>query len=73
MTKPDDIPQDVWEAASDAHHELTNSHAANETIIARTIMAERERCASMAERIGKKWGWSVAVNLIVSNIRSGHT
>lgn len=49
MTKPDDVPQDVWDAAVAAldlmpshgvqmrHHRIEN--------IARAIMAEREACA----------------------------
>lgn len=63
MTKPDDIPQDVWEAARQAFIGMTDlKPEALETkrvlrgdfdgmpmlvIAARAIMAERERCLSI--------------------------
>jgi hypothetical protein len=40
--KPDDIPQDVWDAARKL------GFLRGREIIARAIMAERERCAQIA-------------------------
>lgn len=55
MTKPDDIPQDVWDAAIDALHTDWNDPA---LAMARTILAakteEREACACLAE--GMRYG-----------------
>lgn len=42
MTKPDDIPQDVWQTAQ---------YICTQESIARAIMAEREACAAIAEII----------------------
>lgn len=61
MTKPDDIPQDVWEQVGDGFFAVANNHHAwgaleqlsadwaNELQerFARAIMAERERCAGI--------------------------
>ena len=51
MSKPEDIPQDVWDAATEAFDQILpfNSHPVTGiTIIARAIMAakaeEREAC-----------------------------
>lgn len=63
MSKPDDIPQDVWdEGVKEAQHFVQWLDAGNSTgslsphavegladSIARAIMAERERCAKVAE------------------------
>lgn len=60
--KPDDIPQDVWDVAEavrgrvfNAMHDddgrLTDNDPAED--IARAIMAERERCAKIAEKHGE--------------------
>lgn len=45
MTKPDDIPQDVWDAARDV--------VKRQGILAtaRAIMAEREACATLVEEL----------------------
>jgi hypothetical protein len=57
MSKPEDIPQDVWDAAqkteqacmdSTMHTAASEGRHACETIIARAIMAERDRCALLA-------------------------
>lgn len=48
MSKPDDIPQDVWDRAA-----MLWGHEAR-IGIARAIMAERERCAAAAEQRGKE-------------------
>lgn len=57
MSKPDDIPHDVFEAAMlRVRNELSGHSAAHKTafgmanIVARAILAERERCASVADR-----------------------
>ena len=48
MSKPSDIPQDVWGAASAINDILTDAGVAK---IARAIMAERERCAKITGRV----------------------
>jgi hypothetical protein len=51
MSRPEDIPQDVWDAAEAVEADINGpdhsaySHAA----IARAIMAERERAAKLCE------------------------
>ena len=57
MNKPEDIPQDVWEAAQGANDALW-ALAANDDeyhqdteAIARAILAERERCAEVARNV----------------------
>lgn len=47
MSKPEDIPQDVWDAA-DAVLDGNAWNPIRTEAIARTIMAERERCAKVA-------------------------
>lgn len=51
MNKPDDIPQDVWDDAERRLGDrfLLGARDAAVEIIARAIMAERERCAKVAE------------------------
>ncbi|MFD1944691.1 hypothetical protein [Paradevosia shaoguanensis] len=49
MTKPDDIPQDVWETAQSSIAEGMRSTNIPEAV-SRAILAERERCAKVAER-----------------------
>ncbi len=56
MSKPDDIPQDVWAAAINARKKFHDDDrrplppfALLDRIIARAILAERERCAKVAE------------------------
>lgn len=47
MTKPDDIPQDVWDAAV---AEVTGDDTRlSLVVISRAILAERERCAKVAD------------------------
>lgn len=54
MTKPADIPQGVWDAAMAFDSGLFSGHRGLYVDdAARLIMAERERCAKLAE------GWSV--------------
>ena len=54
MGKPDDIPQDIWDAASNAvgaagvYTSGTLSHLLLLERVARAIIAERERCANLA-------------------------
>jgi len=48
MTKPEDIPQDVWDAANKAM--VTAFTLGDATIhLARAILAERERCAALCD------------------------
>ena len=64
MTKPDDIPQDVWEAVGSlmADFQQHQSNVIDGTaepypsghipmLMARAIMAEREACAAIAEHM----------------------
>lgn len=46
MSKPEDIPQDVWNAAQAINLVLPYPHV--QADIARAIMAEREACAEVA-------------------------
>lgn len=69
--KPDDIPQDVWDAARSTYEELFRIGAFRgagvvvdpQATIARAIMAERERCAGkwlpIESAPDQKWilGW----------------
>lgn len=62
MSKPDDIPQDVWKTAGavlDGY--LYGSMSPDETI-ARVILAERERCASACDPFDKPPSTSNFVN-----------
>lgn len=56
MAKPDDIPQDVWDAASEVVGTIDGLGYAkvHTDKIARAILAERERCAEIAET-GAGW------------------
>ena len=51
MSKPEDIPEDVWRAAEVAHGQFADSSVTMNLgeIIARAILAERERCAELIE------------------------
>ena len=54
MTKPDDIPQDVWDYARQLHLDegiLTCGKPNVTRLLARAIMAEREACAELIEDI----------------------
>jgi len=61
MSKPDDIPQDIWEIANDTlmggplTHIPTGLWLQQQAVIARAIFTERERCVKImyAER---EWG-----------------
>lgn len=62
-TKPDDIPQDVWDAAKRAYWPSGGTPEPKSKItrdkitwIANAIMAERERCARIAEDHGETDG-----------------
>jgi hypothetical protein len=71
-TKPDDIPQDVWDAALQVmreHHRGTTARSQAEwdryaIIGARGIMAERDRCARIAE------SWTEAQQPIVERSKT---
>ncbi len=71
--KPDDIPQDVWGAAIAA---TRYKHIMLDEAIARAIMAERERCANVAEARNELYSRFYAngplvCSEIASSIRSG--
>ncbi len=70
MSKPDDIAQDVWDAADSITDYISNELAASimgtsppptdedgliKPAIARAIMAERERCAQAADTYFMRW------------------
>lgn len=53
MSKPDDIPQDVWDAAINCSvdmklRDMRTGEACEAAVIARAILAERERCKEIA-------------------------
>lgn len=64
MTKPDDIPQDAWDAAREAmnaHYHVTSARNQSEWdayiyVAARAVLVERERCAQIADDHAKAWG-----------------
>jgi hypothetical protein len=49
MSKPDDIPQDVWETADACFEQGTVLGQRAQVTIARAILAERERCAAIID------------------------
>jgi hypothetical protein len=51
MSRPDDIPQDVWDAAERAY--VHDDYFEQVEMTARAILAERERCAKVAEILPK--------------------
>jgi hypothetical protein len=56
MVRPDDIPQDVWEAAKATGTEMRKNQPIYDIEpIARAIMAERERCALEARTALQDW------------------
>jgi hypothetical protein len=50
MSRPNDIPEDVWEAAA----KFWAGDGSERAAVARAILAERERCADIAD-FGVKW------------------
>lgn len=80
MSKPGDISQEAWDAASEAWEAMTRTvicRDAETEVIARAILAEREACALIAKgmsnpytgsarRIAKEHG-----NAICDAIRQG--
>jgi hypothetical protein len=48
-----DIPQDVWDAALELWGVLFTNRPSDIEEIARAILAERERCANIAEGLGR--------------------
>ena len=61
MSKPEDIPQDVWDAALVCIHDTVEQHQSGIAInqhtldvmilaVARAILAERERCAGLLDK-----------------------
>lgn len=54
MSKPDDIPQKVWDEAVETVREWPGNKPIGE-LVARAILAERERCASGARALLRLW------------------
>lgn len=52
MTKPDDIPDDIWIVAEGLETEIDAPDFVprNTELIARAILAEREACAKLGDR-----------------------
>jgi hypothetical protein len=69
MTKPDDIPQDVWDKALDhAEVYVADESMDVETIIACAIMAERAACAQVIASFPENLG--TAKSRMVDAIRN---
>jgi hypothetical protein len=90
MTKPDDIPQDIWgkaDAVGEAIHGrhergwvawplITDSGTDGpQKIVARALLAERERCAKTVEARADLYGdnGKLICREIASSIRAGET
>lgn len=56
MSKPDDIPDDVWEAAKMWADFLGSNRKTFQGTFARAIMAERERCVAFADAVANDDG-----------------
>jgi hypothetical protein len=73
MTKPDDIPQDVWDKADHLETviDCPDYVPRHTVLIARAIMAEREACAQVAtdfsDRIGASHFVAVQVAAAIRN------
>ena len=70
MTKPDDIPQDVWETAvgwATAEAQMTAGRPVVAHAVARAIMAEREACARVSEERVPLWEELEAVAAAIRN------
>ena len=57
MSRPDDIPQDVWDAVSGLPIISENFDDADFACVARAIMAEREACAQIAHGFPQNRDW----------------
>ena len=64
MSKPEDIPQDIWETAQSINQVLPYSHVQGR--VARAILEEREACAAIAERDARFHIEAASMNLPVS-------
>ena len=67
MSKPTDIPQDVWDEAERTWRSVIHRDANNYSIctfIARAILAERERCAMKAIDPEKTYGTSRGIEYL---------
>lgn len=76
MNKPDNIPQDVWDAAENMPLVDTDDMDFGiSLVIARAILAERERCAEIADTtvssIGVGGGEFYIAAKIAAAIRKG--
>ncbi len=73
MSKPEDIPQDVWQAAMrvavemEAHCALGTRTDAKAREIARAILAERERCIGFV----RQYVDGISADDITAAIRKG--
>lgn len=61
MTRPADIPQDIWDVGVDVLNDWSKGPPTSETI-ARAILAERERCATEAILVGCRVELRMAVD-----------
>lgn len=62
MSKPSDIPQDIWDAAKAVLAQLDGTtpdrvggQVGSLSIVARAILAERERCAKVCEAAAEQF------------------
>ena len=73
----DEIPQDVWEAADEAHYAALNAETTRDQVdvIARAILAERRRCVDVVHRTAKDFYGNTdqmyAAAIIASAIEAG--
>ncbi len=73
------IPQDIFATARTVGNEVTfGSYEQNVLLVARTLVAERERCAKLAEQERIAWmsseyqgGFNDACNTVAKAIRNG--
>ena len=59
VDRPDDIPPAIWEHAMTLWQDDERDDGV--TLIARGVMAERARCATLARLEGKRWNGAGAV------------
>lgn len=73
MSKPDDIPQDVWDSTEGVRISFVNPDPDEvREAVARAVMEERERCAKIAEEMLKFADTTSASDIAISQaIRNG--
>lgn len=73
MTRPAEIPEDVWGAACDCWETLASSSPLRDhetVVIARAINAERERCAVIADAYAEVNWQSVTDSILLDPVLS---